>query len=63
MHRSQVKKHIELQNLGKVVKTDVAQAAKKRMEALRASTGGTRLNKITPEMVCVHLSLPVLSPS
>ena len=63
MHRSQVKKPIELQNRGKVVETDVAQAAKKRMEALRASTGGTRPNKITPEMVCVHVSLPVLSPS
>jgi hypothetical protein len=63
MHRSQVKKHIELQNRGKVVETDVAQAAKKRMEALRASTGGTRPNKVTPEMVCVHVSLHVLFPS
>ena len=62
MHRSQVKKHIELQNRGKVVKTDVAQAAKKRREALRASTGGTRPNEITPEMVCVRLSLHVLFP-
>ncbi len=61
MYRSQVKKPIELQNRGKVVETDVAQAAKKRMEALRASTGCTRPNEITPEMVCTCVTACALS--